>query len=121
MVEHNIRSMTGKDLEVFGIKNQRTCRGWVAEREGSPVAICFVENNPDSYVARSLIKENSNLSKIAIWRLSKQFMEKFKSLGYKHIYAIADNNVKGSAQFLERLGWLPLEQVEQGKVMLWVY
>lgn len=106
------RWATAADLEGFAMP-RKTARVRVALVDGRPAAILGYVLERDFAMVFSEIREA--LPKKLIVREALALMGGLKVPAG----CLADRAHPGSCRFLERLGWIPVGEIEQGKVYAW--
>ena len=109
----NFRPATAQDIRFFYPELRFTFRAWVAEDETGLLGIGGVYYDGNNTVAFSRYDEEINKYRLAKAQGLKKIME---IVGDRSCLAIADPNIPGSENLLERVGFKHIE----GRVYKWM-
>lgn len=113
---YEVRGLTNNDIKSFYGQGLKTSsRGWSIYYEDKLFAICGVTFGKSVIIGFSDIDRTIEIPDITIWRMAKDIMKKVDGLGYKDIFAVADEKENTSKAFLRRLGFKPVHS-GNGKV-----
>lgn len=114
-----IRPSTAADIKQFHEKLDHTVRAWSAFYKGELACIAGVEMTGTVILAFCHIKEDTDASKLTVWRGTMIIWEKMKALGYPQMYAYANPDRPNAGEYLKRLGFIKLDSSSLGERFLW--
>lgn len=115
----NIRSIKRGDFEaIYGHSPTRTVKGYCAELDGRPIAICGIYYMPDHIVAFVKTTEAVKHYRRAMASGYRKFASLLNSMDVP-VFAVADKNLPEAENFLMRCGFKYLNKGPNGEVFVW--
>lgn len=119
MVKVIIRPAKAADiLALYGNYPKHNMKAYAAELDGKVIAVSGVNYFPDQLVAFSKILPEYQHMKFALAKGTLKVLDLLKRIDAP-VYAIADKDIKGSADFLMRCGFEYVARTPEGEVYVW--